>query len=79
MDSFVYDDYLAELDDMFKYHQPTEKNAEYYPSIRNKARELAYLFADLCPDCAETFTAVDKLREAVMWANAGIAIHGKKE
>ena len=57
----------------FTYHAPREGQPERYEAIRSKAKELAYLIDDLCPDARERALAITKLEEAVMWANAAIA------
>ena len=44
-----------------------------YVEIREKAKEFAYLIDRLCPVCRERSTAMTKLEESVMWANAAIA------
>lgn len=57
----------------FTYHAPKEGQILRYESIRDKARELAYLMADTCPYSRELSVALTHLEEAVMWANAAIA------
>lgn len=42
-------------------------------AIREKAKELALLIADTVPAGREQSTALTRLEEAVMHANAGIA------
>ena len=61
------------LETRFTYHKPTEAAAQKYPILREKAKVLAYLIHDLCPDCRETSLALTKLEEVIMWANAGIS------
>ena len=61
------------IDRNFRYHPPTGKQAERYESIRAKARELAQLVADECPECRERALAMTNIEQAVMWTNAGIA------
>lgn len=57
----------------FTYHAPKGDQAERYGKIREKARELAELMEESCPDSREKSLASTKLEEAVMWANASIA------
>ncbi len=57
----------------FKYHAPKGNAADIYEGIREKARELADMLADICPDSRERSLAITKIEEAVMWANASIA------
>ena len=59
----------------FMYHPPTGDQPERYQKIRDKARSLARLVIELCPDGRERSLALTKLEETVMWANAGIARH----
>ena len=63
------------LTETFRYHAPLPQQVERY----GKLREGAGLFADqilcACPDSAERTLAVRKVQEAVMWANASIAIN----
>lgn len=57
----------------FSYHPPKPGQPEQYQRIRNKARELAELINAECPAVYEAATAMEKLSETVMWANAAIA------
>jgi hypothetical protein len=61
------------IENNFKYHAPKEGQPEKYAAIREKAKELAYLIDELCPNSREKSLAATKLEEAVMWANASIA------
>lgn len=58
----------------FTYHQPKEGQPEKYQEIRSYAFGFALLINDLCPDGREKSLAMTKLQEAVMWANAAIAL-----
>lgn len=62
-----------QLENNFKYHSPKEGQPEKYTAIREKAKELAYLIDELCPDSREKSLAITKIEEASMWANASIA------
>jgi hypothetical protein len=62
-----------EIQRRFTYHAPKNDQPAKYEAIRAKAKELASLVNDLCPDGRETSLAITKIEEAVMWANAGIA------
>lgn len=63
-----------ELDNRFSYHAPAPGQPEIYQQIRAKARELADLINDTCPELRpEKFRAIDKIDEVVMLANAAIA------
>lgn len=65
----VYD----QIENDFTYHAPKEFDIQKFQLIRDNARQLAHLFADLVPAGKESAVALTKLNEAVMWANAGIA------
>lgn len=65
---------LAEqIDNNFKYHSPKDGQPETYQQIRAKAKELAEMINNSCPDSREKSLAITKLEETVMWANASIA------
>ena len=62
-----------DLDNIYKYHVPKEGQNLKYEAIRAKAKELALLIQDMCPDSRERSVAFTHLATSVMWANAGIA------
>ena len=62
-----------QIENNFKYHSPKEGQPEKYTAIREKAKELAYLIDDICPNSREKSIAITELETAVMWANASIA------
>lgn len=62
-----------DIENRFTYHRPTEAQAAKYPIIRDKAKELAYLIDELCPNGREKALAMTKLEECVMFANASIS------
>jgi hypothetical protein len=62
-----------ELDNWYTYHEPTIPQVVAYGNIRALAKELAELFNNLAPPCADTTAAHRKLREAVMAMNLAIA------
>ena len=64
----------AQIDARYTHHPPKAGQPERYIALRAKAKELAELIEDLCPDCREKSVAHTKVQEAVMWANASIAI-----
>lgn len=57
----------------FTYHKPTKDQPEKYEKIRDRARDLALMLNNLCPESRELSLALTKLEETVMWANAAIA------
>ena len=75
-----------ELEEAFTYHKPNEEQVKAIEAIRAKSKELAQLIVDVVPEGAEKMQAITYLRQAGMFANAGIAInavdataYGKKE
>lgn len=71
-------DEQAELDNIFSYHKPFGDQPARYEALRSKAKELGVLIIGLCPRSADRSAALRKLREAVMTANASIAINEKE-
>ena len=65
-----------ELDNWYSYHPPTPDQVGVYQELRAKAKELAGLFNEYAPPCADTTAAHRKLREAVMAMNLAIACNG---
>lgn len=57
----------------FTYHSPKNDQPERYQKIRDKAKELAHLLNDLCPESREKSLAMTNLEDACFWANASIA------
>lgn len=57
----------------FNYHAPSKDQQVNYETIRAHAREFAHILNNLVPDGADKTTALRKLREVVMTANAAIA------
>jgi hypothetical protein len=66
-----------QLDNWFTYHAPSSDDLVAYERLRNSAKEFAKAINDLCPESADKTTAIRKVREATMTANASIACKGK--
>lgn len=64
---------MKNLKNTYIYHAPKGDQPERYEAIRAKARELAELIEESCPESWEKSIANTRLEEAVMWANASIA------
>lgn len=64
-----------QIDKTFKYHKPAGDQNDRYIAIREKAKQLAELMKGACPDSREKSLAFTNLQQAVMWANASIAIN----
>ena len=63
-----------ELDNQFTYHAPKKDQVSRYSEIREAGLDLAAAIYRCVPGCADRSAAIRKVREAVMTANAGIAI-----
>ncbi len=62
-----------DLDRIYKYHPPKEGQPQQHEAIRAKAKELAELIENECPESRERSLAFMRLEVSVMWANAAIA------
>jgi hypothetical protein len=63
----------VDIENRFTYHAPKEGQPQKYQAIRDKAKELAILIDEHCPQSREQSLSLTKVEEAVMWANASIA------
>ncbi len=59
----------------FTYHKPFGSQPQRYENIREGARRLAENISANCPESREKSLALTNLQQAVMWANASIAIN----
>jgi hypothetical protein len=66
---------MADLDRIYTHHPPRGDQADRYQEIRAVARTLAECIVTNCPESRERSVALTNLQQAVMWANAAIAIH----
>lgn len=64
---------LDNLDDVFSYHND-ERRIPHYNAIREAAKEFARAIIKNTPECADRSAALRQVREAVMTANAAIAL-----
>ena len=64
------------LDHVFKYHPPVPDQIPKYNELREAAKVFAEKIVELTPAGPDQTTAVRKVREAVMTANAAIALGG---
>ncbi|WP_254660586.1 Acb2/Tad1 domain-containing protein [Brevibacillus laterosporus] len=62
-----------QIENTFMYHSPKEGQPEKYTALREKAKQLAYLIEELCPNRREKSLAMTNLEQSIMWANASIA------
>ena len=73
------------IEDIFTYQRPEPDQIVKYAQLRLKAKELALMISDFCPDSREKDIAIDHLRTCIMWSNTSIALnecktdlHGEK-
>jgi len=64
-----------QIENTFTYHKPFGSQQARYETIRMNAKNLANLFLTYCPASREASLAFTHLQQAVMWANAAIAIN----
>ena len=69
----------ATLDEIYTYHPPGGNQAERYAELRDGAKRLAQLIERLTPPSREQSVALTNVQQAVMWANAAIAINEREE
>jgi hypothetical protein len=69
-------DLRPKLDEIFQYHAPDADQQVAYEKLRASAKAFATAILDLTPQCADQSAAIRLVREAVMTANAAIALHG---
>ena len=65
------------LVDVFSYHAPTSDQIPKYEAIRAAGLVLATAIGESCPKCADRSAALRNVREAVMTANAAVALDGR--
>jgi hypothetical protein len=70
-------DEQAALDDVFSYHAPKDDQIPRYNLLREGAKAFATLIVQTVPSSADRTAALRKVREAVMTANAAIALEGR--
>lgn len=64
-----------QIANIFTYHKPFGNQGERYETLRTTARTLANIINDACPESREKSLAITNLQQAIMWANASIAIN----
>jgi hypothetical protein len=64
------------VESVFTYHAPSSDDLVAYEKLRSEARSFAKAILELTPVCADQQAAVRLVREAVMTANAAIALKG---
>jgi len=66
---------IKNIEQLFTYHPPKGDQPERYELLRLNAKTFAKLIDSSCPDSPEKTTAIRKLQECVMFANAAIAVN----
>jgi hypothetical protein len=66
------------IEELFTYHKPSPEQEEQYKEIRSAAKALVRVIDRVCPPGPDRTTAVRKIRESVMTANASIATGNAK-
>jgi hypothetical protein len=66
-----------DINNIFRHHAPTPDQLPKYEAIRAKAKEMGQCIIDNTPGSADQTAAIRLLREAVMTANAAIALKGQ--
>ena len=64
-------------DDIFTYHAPNAEQILQYKAIREAGLALVRTIIANTPGCPDQSAAIRHVREAVMTANAAIALGGK--
>lgn len=68
---------MMDLDHVFQYHSHTTEQQESYHALREAAKAFAAAIQNHCPAGADQSAALRKVREAVMTANAAVALDGR--
>ena len=64
------------LRELFRYHAPRPDQLPKYEAVRSAAKHFAEVVLSNTPYSADQQAAIRKIREAVMTANAAIALDG---
>lgn len=73
----VRDGRTPDLDHIFTYHRPDEEARIHYDHLREAAHAFAKAILDHTPPGADQSAAIRKVREAIMTANAAVALDGR--
>jgi hypothetical protein len=66
----------GDLEDRFTFHPATDKTGPLHDDVRRKHLLMAVWVNEMVPDSREKSLALTALQEAMMWANAAVAIYG---
>lgn len=64
------------VETIFTYHAPTPEQTPKYTAIRDAAKSFALVLLANTPRSADQSAALRLVREAVMTANASVALNG---
>lgn len=67
----------GDLQEIFTYQRVSEAESAQMENIRVDALVLARRIADECPPNYHRSIAIQKVREAMFWANAGLSLRRK--
>ena len=67
-----------DINNTFTYHRPFGDQPQRYEAIRELAKGMAAAITSMTPASREQSVALTNLQQAVMWANAAIAINEKE-
>lgn len=70
---------MLDLDHVFTYHAPSPEQELFYQLLRERAKEFAATIVRFTPPGPDQDAAVRHVREALMTANASIALGGRLE
>lgn len=65
-----------DIEEIFSYHKPDHDKVELHQRLREVTKEVAHTYQALLPASPEGTLAIRKLQEALMYANAAVAIYG---
>ena len=69
---------VHQIANIFTYHKPFGDQPARYELLREEAGKLATLINELCPESREKSLALTTIQQAIMWANAAIAINERE-
>ena len=69
---------VHQIANIFTYHKPFGDQPARYELLREAGGKLATLVNELCPESREKSLALTTIQQAIMWANAAIAINERE-
>jgi hypothetical protein len=66
---------VEDIENAFRFHPATPVTGPQHDAVRTLMRGTAVALVQLVPESVEQHVALERLREAMYWANAGIACH----